>query len=252
MKEGDFLEIDFIGKVEATGEVFDMTVEEEAKKRGLKLHEGLYKPQLVIIGSGMVVPGVEEELEKMEVGQEKQFVVQPGKAFGQRDPANIKIIPLTSFHNQKVDPVPGDFVEIDSRRAKVQSASSGRVRVDFNHPLAGKALSYWMKIVSQVTGTKEKAAKLLDYYSLKCAAEVTETKLTIKTEQEVPKQLQELLVAPIKKWIPEIKEIVFAAKAKETAGKENQAAAPAGENKGQATGTASDNLKVTSEPEGKL
>ncbi|MFW5903929.1 MAG: peptidylprolyl isomerase, partial [Candidatus Saliniplasma sp.] len=48
-----------------------------------------------------------------------------------------------------IDPVVGKEVEIDNRRGTIIQATAGRIRVDFNHPLAGKTLKYDYKITEK-------------------------------------------------------------------------------------------------------
>jgi hypothetical protein len=60
-----------------------------------------------------------------------------------------------------VTPVPGATFEVEGRIARIQSVSGGRVRVDLNHPLAGKELEYKVKVVSEATKEKDKIACLM-------------------------------------------------------------------------------------------
>lgn len=212
MKKGDFVEIDFVGRIASTGEIFDLTDEETAKKEGIYNPKHRYKPSLVIIGSGMAVPGVEKALENMEPGNEREFELGPEDAFGGRDMHLIRIVSLSKFIKEKINPVPGIFVDIDGMQAKVLSVAGGRVRVDFNHPLAGKNLLYKVKLVRQITDTLEKAKALLSYYTVKCDARLDSEILTIETEKPMNEFLKKFLSENLMKWIPEIKNITFADK----------------------------------------
>ncbi|MFB6147575.1 MAG: peptidylprolyl isomerase, partial [Candidatus Nanohaloarchaea archaeon] len=58
---------------------------------------------------------------------------------------------------------PGEEIMIGQQRGKVQSVNSGRVRVDFNHPLAGKDLEYWVRVNEKVEDDEEKAEHIYDY-----------------------------------------------------------------------------------------
>ncbi|MEM7815553.1 MAG: peptidylprolyl isomerase [Candidatus Aenigmatarchaeota archaeon] len=209
MKKGDFVEIDFVGRIASTGEVFDLTSEEDAKKEGLYDPKHKYKPSLVIVGSGMAVEGVDKEIERMEVGEEREFEVKPEEGFGERTLNLVKVVPLSIFKKEKINPVPGIYVDIDGFQAKVLSVSGGRVRVDFNHPLAGKALKYKVRIVRQITDTHEKAKSLLSYYGIRCETGLEGDKLVIKTEKPIPDFLKDSLGKKIMEWIPEIKNILF-------------------------------------------
>jgi len=209
MQKGDFVEIEFIGRIAATGEVFDVTSAEEAKKAGVYNDKQNYGPALVIIGAGMVVPGVESQLKEMKPGEEREFEVKYEQAFGKRNPKLLKIISRSKFLEKNINPVPGLFVDIDGMQARIRNVSGGRVVVDFNHPLAGRDLKYKVKIVRQIKDALEKVNVLFKHYNLKAEASLKEGILTVKTEKEMPKPAKELIERLIKKWISEIKEIKF-------------------------------------------
>lgn len=209
MQKGDFLRIDYIGRIALTGEIFDLTDEAKAKKEGIHNPRQSYGPILVIIGSGMAIPGVEKNLLEMKVGEEREFDVSRGEGFGKRDPRLIKIISYQKFISQKINPVPGAFVNIDGRHARIQSVSGGRVRVDFNNPLAGKDLHYKLKIVKKITSPQEKAQSIIDHYGLKVTATLKEKILTIKTEAKLHDAVKNFLNKQITQWIKEIKKINY-------------------------------------------
>jgi len=212
MKKGDFVEIDFVGRISGTGEIFDLTDEETAKKEGIYNPKHRYKPSLVIIGSGMAVPGVEKSLERMEPGHESEFELAPEDAFGGRDMHLIRILSMSKFLKEKITPVPGMFVDIDGMQTKVLSVAGGRVRVDFNHPLAGRHLKYKVRVVRQITDTLEKAKVLLSYYTVKCDAALDSETLSIETEKTMNDFLKKFLSENLMNHIPEIKSVTFSDK----------------------------------------
>ncbi len=210
MEKGDFVRIEFTGTVTATGDVFDTTSEEEAKKLGIHNKDHPYGPVLVIVGAHMVPHGVEDQLKEMKVSEEKEFDLSPDKAFGPRNPKMVKIMSLAKFHQKQINPVPGLFVDIDGMQAKVRSVSGGRVVVDFNHPLAGRELHYRLKIVKQVTDTLEKAESLIRYYNIGADVSFKEGILTLKMEKPVQQDaFKDFLEKSIKEWISEVKELKF-------------------------------------------
>lgn len=161
MKEGDLVLVDYIGK--ADGEIFDLTVEEKAEEEGLKREDVEYKPVPVLVGKGYVIEGLGEAVEDMEVGDEKEIEVPEEKAYGVRDPEDVETYPQREFERQGVKVRPGEEIMIGNRRGKVRSVNSGRVRVDFNHPLAGKKLEYWLKVVEKVEDDEEIAEYIYGY-----------------------------------------------------------------------------------------
>jgi FKBP-type peptidyl-prolyl cis-trans isomerase 2 len=219
MQNGDFVRIEYVGRIAATREVFDLTDEDVAKKEGIHDPKARYGDVLVILGSGMAVPGVEKQLMEMKPGEEREFDVSQNDGFGKRNPVLIKIVSLQKFYSQKINPVPGIFVNIDGRHARIQSVSGGRVRVDFNSPLAGKDLHYRVRLVSRITTPGEMAQALVDHYGLKAKATYKEGVLSIGTKEKLPDQLKQLLNAQITKWIKQVKKINYVNKSGKPGGK---------------------------------
>ncbi len=212
MKEGDFVMIDFVGRIKLTNEIFDLTVEEEAKKEGIWSKDQKYEPAFVIIGARMIVPGVDKQLMSMNVGDEKTFDVPVNEAFGPRDVRLIKILNINQFYKNKINPVPNTFVQIEGQTAKVQSVSGGRVRTDFNSPLAGKDLIYKVKVVSQITDPKEKIERILGQYRLGFkSVGVKEKTATIVSDKKMPEMLEKMITDLVKKWVKEVEKVTYVA-----------------------------------------
>lgn len=236
MKQGDWIKINFLGRVKATGEVFDLTREEDAKKHGIQDQKKRYGPVLVILGGGFIIPGVEKQLLSMEPGEKKGFDVGPAEALGPRRPELLRVISIAKFSGQNITPFPGLVLNVDGRNAKVLSVSGGRVRMDFNHPLAGKELHYDVEIVGKVTGKKEMVDSLLDYYGMKAAVTVTGKKAAIKPETEPNPIVKRLIEETLKKWCPGLDGVEFGAVKKEVPGK-TAAGGEAQATPGEAAGT---------------
>ncbi len=205
LKKGDFVEVDFTGRVIATNQVFDSTVDD--KERG---------PVVTCIGSGMLLPAVDKSMEGKSVGQEYEIELKPEDAFGLRNPKMMQLIPLQTFKEKGVYPTPGLQVNIDGVLATIRSVSSGRVTIDFNHPLAGKALKFWIKIRKEVTDVKEKISAMLKDWEPEIS--VGEKEIDIKISKKLPEKAGEIKAVQLKKLIPEIKdkEIKFISKEKKT------------------------------------
>jgi len=162
VNKGDFILLDIIGRVKETNELFDVTSEEVAKKEGVYQENIVYKPRLVIVGEGWVVKGLDEALEGLKVGESKVIELPPEKAFGKRDPKAIKVLPLKEFTKQKIKPYVGMRIRVGTSNATVSSVGGGRVRLDFNSPLAGKAVIYEVKVVKKITENEEKVRSLIE------------------------------------------------------------------------------------------
>ena len=212
MKEGDFVHIDYVGRLSATGEIFDLTDAELAKKEGIYSEKTRYGPALVIMGAHMVIPGIEKQLLQMKVGEGREFVVQPEEAFGKRNPRLVMVVSKAKFLKENINPVPGMFIDIDGRQTKIQAVSGGRVRVDMNNPLAGKELRYSVKVVKQFEKPFDKVDAIVKHFMVKCETELKEDKLTITTDEPMHEFLKKMVEEPIKKWVKEIKTVEFASK----------------------------------------
>ena len=163
MEEGDLILIDYVGKT-SEGEIFDLSNEERAKEEGVYNERMNYQPVPVLLGEGYVIDGLEEALMDMEVGDEKEDLEIPSdKAYGKRDSDQIQTYPEREFNKQDVNVRVGDQIMVGNRKGKVLSKGSGRVRVDFNHPLSGEDLVYEVEVLEEVEDDEEKARKIFDY-----------------------------------------------------------------------------------------
>jgi len=160
IKKGDFIRLSFTGKLEDE-KIFDTTDEQLAKKNGIFDKDRTYSPMTVIVGSGFLVEGLEEALIGKNAGYEGTITVPPEKGYGERSLDAIEIVPSKKFDG---DIEPGEMVEYNGRVGFVESVSGGRVKVDYNEPLAGKRLIYSYRIEEVIEGKGEKIQALLKGY----------------------------------------------------------------------------------------
>jgi len=199
MKKGIWVKINFLGRIKATGEVFDLSKEEDAKKYDLYDEKKKYGPTLVIIGAGFIMPGVEKHILDMKVSEKKSFDVSPAEGAGPKKPELIKVVSYSSFTKKKITPFPGLVLQTDAGNCKVLAVSGGRVRIDYNHPLAGKELSYDVEVVEEIKTPKERVESLLDYYRIPAQVSVANKKATI-TIDEKHSFVEKLVAETLKKW----------------------------------------------------
>jgi FKBP-type peptidyl-prolyl cis-trans isomerase 2 len=162
MEDGELVTINYVGKT-PEGDIFDLSSEERAKEEGVYDERMDYHPVPVLIGAGYVIEGLEDAVRDMEVGEEKEVEISSEKAYGSRDSDNIQTYPEKEFKEQDVSVRPGDRIMVGNRQGRVLSKGSGRVRVDFNHPLSGKDLEYEVEVVEKVEDDEEKARKIFEY-----------------------------------------------------------------------------------------
>ena len=164
MQKGDVVLVDYTGRDLTTSRVFDTTVGEVAKKEKTFDERITYKPVPIVLGKNEMLKALEDEMETMKVGDTKKIVLSPAKAFGERDARNIRLTALKDFREHKMTPYPGMIVEVNGVQGKVQTVSSGRVAIDFNHPLAGKELEYEITIRKQFDTLQEQVSALFDKF----------------------------------------------------------------------------------------
>jgi peptidylprolyl isomerase len=159
--KGTLIYVNYTAKVKDTGEAIESTVESEAKKLNIYDPERRYEARLVSVGEDWVLKGLDEEIAKMDTGERKTVELAPEKAWGDRDPSLIRMVPIRKFGEKADELRVGDVVEVDNRLGTVRFMGSGRAQVDFNHRLAGKTLVYDVEVVSKVETDEEKVRSLI-------------------------------------------------------------------------------------------
>jgi FKBP-type peptidyl-prolyl cis-trans isomerase SlyD len=159
-EKGSFLRLSYTGRI---GEkVFDTTDEAVAKEAGIHNSQAVYGPVLVRVGNRHVVIGLDDALEGKEAGDEGTVEVPPEKAFGAHDESRVESVSLAKFRER---PEIGQTVEIENREGTVTTIIGRRVVVDFNHPLAGKTVTYWFRVEEVVDSQTEQIRGLIQLYT---------------------------------------------------------------------------------------
>lgn len=110
-------------------------------------------PLTLIIGSGNILKAVEASLLGLEPGQTRTVDIFPEDAFGPYQRALVHEVPRSAFADC-IDPKPGMVLSLTVDRdgvpqqvpATVLAADSETVTVDYNHPLAGKTITYMVRL----------------------------------------------------------------------------------------------------------
>ncbi len=215
MKKGDFIELEYTGKVKDMDLVFDTTSEKEAKENNIHDARASYGPVIICIGQNHVIKGLDEQLEGKELGRKYKIELSPEQGFGKKNAKLIQLVATSKFIKQEINPMPGLQVNIDGMMGMIRTVSGGRTLVDFNHPLAGKELIYDFKVNKIVEDDEEKLNALLNLQlNLKdIKAEIKEGNASVRLniKQNLPKPIEEKLTEHIKELIPSIKNIEFKA-----------------------------------------
>lgn len=159
--KGALILVNYTAKVKDTGEVFETTLEEEAKKHSIHDPNIKYQPKLVSVGESWVIKGLDEALANSKVGDKTTVEVSPEKGFGERDSGKVRMIPLRKLGEDADKVSVGDTIEIDQKKGIVRFVGSGRVQVDYNHRFAGKTILYDVNIVKSLETDEEKIRGIL-------------------------------------------------------------------------------------------
>ena len=160
-KKGQLILLDYTAKIKDSGEVFETTLEDEAKKHSLHESNVKYMPKLVSVGEGWVLKGLDDALSETTSGDKKTIEVSPDKGFGARDKGKVRMIPLRKLGEDAEKVSVGDTVEIDNKKGIIRYIGSGRVQVDYNHRYAGKTILYDINIKKSLDSDDDKISEIL-------------------------------------------------------------------------------------------
>jgi len=185
LKKNDFIEVEFTGRVK-NGEIFDSNIKEDLKKINPKSEA---KPFIFSLGNGMFLKGIDDFLiGKPEPSKPESYNINlpAEKAFGDRQPQLVKLIPESVFSQQNLNPVQGVTFNFDGRIGKVLSVSRGRIMVDFNNPIAGKDVVYDIRVLRKITDLNEKVKSFIDFlFRRQFDFEIKENSLILKVEKQM-------------------------------------------------------------------
>jgi FKBP-type peptidyl-prolyl cis-trans isomerase SlyD len=115
------------------------------------------QPMTYTHGKGQIIPGLERELSGMKAGDEKKVQVKPEDGYGPVNPQAFQEVPKEKIPPEalKVGTVlmaqgpQGQGIPV-----RVHEIKDATVIMDFNHPMAGKTLSFDVKITDIKDGEK--------------------------------------------------------------------------------------------------
>jgi FKBP-type peptidyl-prolyl cis-trans isomerase SlpA len=123
----------------------------------LKLHNGDVvdstfdkDPATFKVGDGNLLPGFEQAIFGLKAGDKRSIEIGPEQGFGQGNPQNVQVMPRSQFDGMELSE--GLLVIFNDAAntelpGVVKAFDDNIVTIDFNHPLAGKALSFDVEII---------------------------------------------------------------------------------------------------------
>ena len=117
------------------------------------------EPLEFVHGAGNIIPGLEREMAGMAVGESKDVVVPAADAYGEQDDSAFMDVPQDQFPKEIPLKV-GTEIQVQNQAgqpmyARIDHIEGETVRLNFNHPLAGKELHFAVKVVDLRDATPE-------------------------------------------------------------------------------------------------
>jgi peptidylprolyl isomerase len=137
MKDGDKVKIHYTGSL-SDGKVFDSSTGKE--------------PLEFTLGAKQVIPGFEKAVSEMKPNEEKTVTIKADEAYGQKNEQLVKEIPKAAIKSDQQVQVGGKLMlkspEGKQFPAVVSEVKKEVIKIDLNHPLAGKDLTFKIKVVA--------------------------------------------------------------------------------------------------------
>src|SRR5690349_18421880 len=115
-------------------------------------------PLQFLAGYGNIIPGLENEMMGMKIGDSKDVVVSPADGYGEFDDEAFADVPRAEFKDMQLE----EGLELhvtdqdgNQQMAHIDSFTDDTVRLDFNHPLAGAELHFSVKVIALRDPTAE-------------------------------------------------------------------------------------------------
>ncbi len=134
VSKGDRVKVEYIGSFPEDGEVFDASEE-----RG---------PLEFEVGAGQMIKGFDKAVLGMKLDEEKDVTISPEEAYGSADGGQKIEMPVGKIST------PGQEIKVGTPIAtttgqvgKVTAVRNGIATLEFVHPMAGRSLHFWIKVV---------------------------------------------------------------------------------------------------------
>jgi peptidylprolyl isomerase len=218
--KGSLVLIDYTAKVKDSEEIFDTTIEEDAKKHSIHEPNVKYQPKLVSIGevSYPVLKGLDEALAKTTVGDKLTVEVTPDKGFGERDSGKVRMIPIRKLGEDAEKVSVGDTIEVDNKRGIIRFIGSGRVQIDYNHRYAGKTILYDVNVIKSLDSPNDKVDGILKnrlpLEDSKISFELKDKEVSITIPEEILRAdglqiMKHFIQLDIFKFVPSLEKVNF-------------------------------------------
>jgi peptidylprolyl isomerase len=218
LEKGSLILLDYTAKIKDTNEIFETTRADDVKNNPDYDPNKKYEPRLLGVGEGWVLKGLDEALLESSIDTPLNIEIPPDKAFGERDPSKVRMIPLRKLGEKANEVSIGDVIELDDRIGIIRFIGSGRVQVDFNHKYAGRTLVYSANIVKKLEDDNEKISNLIrrrlpiDLTEVKYENKENDLEISLPENTFLIEGIQIIkrgISTDIFKFIPSLKSVIF-------------------------------------------
>lgn len=143
-----FVEVDY--KLNVDGQVVDESVPGQ--------------PLGFVFGAGFLIPGFERNIEGKKAGDEFEFTLAPEEGYGELHEDMLVDVPKSAFEiSGEIEPglldigneIPMQTADGMRLLGRVVDNEGDNVKMDFNHPMAGKTLNFSGKVIGVREATEE-------------------------------------------------------------------------------------------------
>ena len=103
-----------------------------------------------VMGEGKVIPGFENTVSDMEVGETRTVTIPSDDAYGEHNPEQVVTVAHDQFPDE-IDPEEGMMLKVQTPQGdmpvRVKKVEEDGVTLDANHPLAGEDLTFELTLV---------------------------------------------------------------------------------------------------------
>jgi peptidylprolyl isomerase len=144
VKEGDRVKVHYTGRLD-DGTVFDSS---ECAEDDCGCGHG---PIEFTVGQGQVIPGFEAGVKGLSVGESKTIHIPVEEAYGERQEEMVAVVPRGDLPPE-MKPEVGQQLEVTQEDGQlfqviIVDVNDETITIDANHPLAGQALNFDLKVV---------------------------------------------------------------------------------------------------------
>ena len=133
VEKGDSIKVEYVGKFPDTKEVFD-------KSEGRS-------PLEFEVGAGQMIKGFDKAVVGMKLTEEKTVVISPEDAYGPADSGQKVEVPIAQIQGEEEVKVGSTLFAANGQQGTVIEIKGDLTVIEFKHPMAGKSLEFWIKVV---------------------------------------------------------------------------------------------------------